>query len=247
MNTIPNAIVIGAGKAGSTSLYNYLDAHPAIFGSRVKELMYFSTKFDQGAEWYLSNFPQQEGVEVYFEATPQYSFRDEFPQVAPRIRDYNPDMSILYIVREPLSRIVSHFNHWARAFPDRFTDIEESLRNPGHRKFFVDRTRYHYQIQAYLDLFPAEKVKVVFLEDLKSDFVPTLNDVYRFLGVEECAETIENRIFNQRKKASDTRVWRLDDISPERRQEIVETLSEDVQQLFSLCGKASDFWGEAYR
>ena len=246
MSTIPNAIVIGAGKAGTTSLYKYLDAHPEIFGSRIKELMYFSSKFGRGVEWYLSNFPRQEGVKVYFEATPQYSLREKFGNVPERIYDFNPDMSILYIVREPLSRIVSHYNHWSRRHPGRFTDIEASLQRPGQRKMFVDRTRYHYQIQHYLNIFPAEQVKVVFLEDLKSDFVPSLNEVFRFLGVEQCAETIENRVFNRRPRNKNAHVWKLEDISQESQKEIVETLSEDVQKLLSLCGKPADFWGEAY-
>ncbi len=65
MNKIPDAIVIGAGKAGSTSLYNYLDSHPRIFGSRIKELMYFASKYDKGLDWYLSNFPESDGTKIY--------------------------------------------------------------------------------------------------------------------------------------------------------------------------------------
>jgi len=246
MKKIPNAIIIGAGKAGSTSLYRYLDAHPRIEGSEVKELMYFSSKFQMGEAWYLSHFPEREGVDIYFEATPQYSFRDEYPDVASRIFQYNPDMYILYVVREPLSRIVSHFNHWSRAFPDNYVDISQSLSNSAHRKFFIDRTRYYYQIEAYLDYFDRGKIKVVFLEDLKSSFVKSMNEVYQFLGVEECADSVDGRVFNSAKKAENGRIWTVDDIPDARRMEICETLSEDVQKLFSLSGKPEDFWGEVY-
>ena len=125
--TIPNLIVVGAGKAGTTSLHNYLDAHPQVFGAGDKELMYFSRFMDKGVDWYKSNFKVRDGVKVYFESTPQYSFRDEFPHVPQNIYDLNPDMKIIYIVREPIKRIVSHFNHWSRTQAHTFKDIEKSI------------------------------------------------------------------------------------------------------------------------
>ncbi len=246
MKKIPNAIIVGAGKAGSTSLYRYLDMHPRIFGSRVKELMYFSSKFSEGPEWYRSHFPVQSQIDIYFEATPQYTFRDEFPNVAARIFEYNPDIKILYIVREPLARIVSHFNHWARAFPDKYKDIEETLSDPLQWKYFVDRSKYFYQMEAYLEFFDPSQIKLVFLEDLNSTFVETMNDVYGFLGVDECAETVDNKVFNQGRKAKDIRSWKLVDISEARRAEICCALSRDVRQLLSYADKPADFWGEAY-
>jgi len=245
---VPNAIVVGAGKAGSTSLHNYLNAHPQVFGSEQKELMYFTRFLDKGAAWYQSHFPLQDGVEVYFESTPQYSFRDEFPGVPQRIFDYNPDMKILYIVREPLSRIVSHFNHWARTQSERYSDLETSLKKPGHRKFFVDRTRYHYQLMAYLDVFPSDQVRVVFLEELRGQFERALNEVFEFLGVSPVADTIPYKVFNPGSRHKDvSRQWQVSDISEERRVELCQTLSSDVQQLLSHCGKPADFWGDAYR
>ena len=245
MHNRPNVINIGAGKAGTTSLHKYMSQHPEIFGSEEKELMYFSSRFGRGVEWYRSNFPEQEGVRVYFETTPQYSFRDEFPLVPQRIHDFNPEMRLIYIVREPLSRITSHFNHWSRVNPDRYTDIEQTLANAEQRKFFVDRTRYFYQISAYFDIFPEEQVKVVFLEDIKNNFVPSMNEVCRFLGVTEIAASIEPTVHNRGATNKRTGAFR-DDISPERSQEICQTLSEDVQQLLSHCGKPRDFWGVSY-
>ena len=76
MSECPNALIIGAGKAGSTSLHNYLAAHPKIFGSDPKEIMYFTTHYGKGENWYRSHFPRQEGVEIYLESSPQYTFRD---------------------------------------------------------------------------------------------------------------------------------------------------------------------------
>lgn len=242
MTARPNALIIGAGKAGSTSLHNYLSAHPEIAGSSPKELMYFTANYDNGVDWYQSHFPLREGVKIYFESTPQYSFRDEFPQVADRIKDYDPQMRIMYIVREPISRIVSHFNHWSRAYPDRYNDIEKSLQSPAHRKYFVERTRYFYQLSVYLDRFGPDQVKVVFLEDLKSRFEPSLNEVFAFLGVAPLARKVDTKIWNKRAEPT----WKASDIRADLQDEIRTYLRDDVQRLFAHCGKDSDFWGEGY-
>ncbi len=245
--TIPNLIVVGAGKAGTTSLHNYLDAHPQVFGAGDKELMYFSRFMDKGVDWYKSNFKVRDGVKIYFESTPQYSFRDEFPQVPQNIYDLNPDMKIIYIVREPIKRIVSHFNHWSRTQAHTFKDIEKSLAHEKHRKFFVDRTRYYYQLQAYLALFPTRQIKVVFMEDLISKHAETMNDIFRFLGVDEIGDQIPPERHNVGAAyATDVKRWSVKDISEERIAEIQKTLSKDVQNLFYYCNKPADFWGEEY-
>lgn len=241
MNRAPNAIAIGAGKAGSTSLHNYLNEHPHIFGSKEKELMYFTSRFDRGVEWYKSNFPVQDGVKIYFETTPQYTFRDEIAGVPERIFEFDPDMKLMYIVREPLSRIVSHFNHWNRTQPHKYKDLERSLATPAHRKKFVDRTLYFHQLKAYLDVFPKEQIKVIFLEDFKVDFGGTLNTIYDFLGADQIGGTMPPSNYNASDKA-----WTVSDLSDERRGELTRYLGQDVQDLLAYCGKPKDFWGDAY-
>lgn len=246
MSRRPNALIIGAGKAGSTSLHNYLNSHPAIFGSEIKELMYFSSNFGRGEGWYLSHFPEQDGVEVYFESTPQYTFRDELPFVAQRIHDFNPDMKLIYIIRHPVERIISHFNHWRRTQPERFSDIDAMLQNAAERRIFLDRTRYFHQLEQYRALFPDEQIHVTFLEDVQSDFVPTLNAIFAFLGVAEKADSIESKIYN--KGATEKRGTRFgDSMSDENRASICRELSGDVQEILSHCGKPGDYWGAEFQ
>lgn len=241
----PNAIVIGAGKAGSTSLHTYMQSHPAIFGSSPKELMYFSSRYNNGETWYLSHFEMAGQKQIRFETTPQYSFRDEFPETASRIRNFDPKMKIVYIVREPVDRIVSHFNHWARIYPNRYFDLEASLEQPDHRKFFVERTRYFYQIEAYRAVFPDEQIHVVFLEDLERRFEDTLNELFAFLGVARIASNVQNQIHNKRPDHT-ARAWSRNDIPAARMAELRTYLRPDVQALFTYCGKDTDFWGNAY-
>ncbi|WP_412552915.1 sulfotransferase family protein [Shimia sp. MIT1388] len=246
-NKHPNMIVVGAGKAGTTSLHRYLSSHPRVFGTKEKELMYFTKHFDKGPKWLEPHFPEGTDADIFFETTPQYSFRDDFPGVPQRIHEFDPDMKILYVVREPLSRIVSHFNHWAATKPDKFNNLEKSLSLPEHRKVFVDRTRYHYQISAYLDVFPTEQVRVVFLEDLKNNFEVTLNSLFEFLGVPQTAAEISPEVFN---RGTDRDIrgpqWRVGNIPPQLRTDIAKELAEDVQKLLKHCGKPADYWGQIY-
>ena len=246
MNDRPNALIVGAGKARVRSLYRYLASHPAVVASNPKELMYFSSKYESGNEWYQSFFPPREGAQVYLESTPQYSFRDEFPDVAKRVHDYNPEMKIIYVVRESLERVVSHFNHLSRIYPKEYKNIELSLKRPEGKKYFIERTRYFYRISAYRDFFPDSQIRVVFLEDMKTNFVDTLNGIFQFLGIRSVVDTINPCVFNKRPD-QEGRVWTLDDISETRQFEICTYLKSDVQELFKFTGKTSDFWGPAYQ
>lgn len=242
----PNALIIGAGKAGSTSLHRYLDAHPAIYGSETKEVMYFTRHYGKGPDWYITHFPEQDGVEIYFESTPQYSFCDEFPAVAQRVHDLNPEMKLIYIIRHPIERIISHFNHWHRTQSDEYADLEDVLATPEKRSIFVNRTRYFHQIQAYQALFPDRQIHVVFLEDIQSDFTRTLDGVFDFLGVDQAADSIESTVHNKgatRKEGSRFG----DQLSEESREALCSELSEDVQKLLAYCGKPADFWGPAFQ
>lgn len=154
-------------------------------------------------------------------------------------------MKIIYIVREPISRIVSHFNHWARTYPEVYNDIEISLGSTKHRKLFLDRTRYFYQISAYRDKFSDDNICVVFLDELKKNFIPTLNHVFTFLGVEPSASSISARIYNKKPQQTE-RTWTKDDISMTRQAEIVSYLRDDVQEFLAYSGKSPDFWGPQY-
>ena len=246
MTNRPNALVIGAGKAGTTSLHKYLDGHPRIFGARKKELMYFTAHYNKGAAWYLSNFPDNADADVFFESTPQYTHRDQFPRTAARIHDFAADMKLIFIVRDPISRIISHFNHWRRMYPDRYSDLETALSDSAERETFLARSKYHYQLTPYLDLFPPDQVHVVFLEDLKADFVPVLNDVFGFVGVAQTASEISGEIHNKGARIPGIDQRYGDDIAPAWVHELHTELAPDVRTFLEFCGKQPDFWGPGY-
>jgi hypothetical protein len=230
--------VVGAGKAGSTTMFDCLNKHPQLRGSNPKEPMFFSHYYSKGDDWYHSLFQKEDGIKHYFEASPQYTFLDEFPDVSSRIKAYNSNSKIIYIIRDPLERIVSHFQHWSRTKPNTYTNINRTLTDVKLRLPFIERTKYFKQITPYIELFGRENVKVVFLEDIKNNFKETINDVFRFIGVDDYRidSTHSNKSNHVKSKSSSSEVDKL----------IVEIvtkeLSEDALELLNYCGKNQHFW-----
>ena len=109
MPTLPNLLVIGAGKCGTTSLHYYLGLHPQISMSYVKELNFFvkEHKWRRGVKWYQSNFSGS--ARIYGETSPAYTNYPVFSGVPERIYSTLPLAKLIYLVRDPLKRIFSHY------------------------------------------------------------------------------------------------------------------------------------------
>ena len=237
----PTFLVVGAGKAGTTSLYSALAAHPDVFGARPKEVRYFSNFWKNGSDWYLEHFVEGQGYRHRFEASPQYSFCTEFPNVAKRIFEFDPEMQILYIVRDPIARIVSHFAHWNRTMPERYTDIMDVLTDRDLRRPFVERTKYWMQIEPYIELFGSAQVKCITLEDMAADYVATVNDVFKFLQIEECCDQVAP-ISN--KSPTQTIEQGHAKLQDQLLGELSRELQADVDQILRFAGKPPDFWSQ---
>jgi hypothetical protein len=192
---LPNLLVIGAQKCGTTSLHRYLDIHAEIAMSEPKELDFFVEHEDRphhvangnwhrGVEWYASHFPDD--VPVRGESSPNYTAYPNVQHIPERAAAIVPDASLIYMVRDPVERIVSHYLHRVGASRER-RPLEETLadieRGPGMN--FVDRSRYFMQVEQWLEHFPRERLLVLAQEDLMSDRAGTLRRVFRFLGVDE--------------------------------------------------------------
>ncbi len=181
---LPNFIVVGAQKAGTTSLYNYLMLHPQIFMSREKELNFFIQEKNwlRGIDWYESNFGSsapQRG-----EASPLYASWPEHAGVPERMHAVVPDAKLLYLVRDPIQRIISHYvMDYGRGMEDR--DITDALHNLDETNVLVCRSKYYLQIQQYLSIFKEQNICIVSLDDLQADPQQTLGKIFRFLGVDE--------------------------------------------------------------
>src|SRR5450432_1398160 len=109
---LPNLIIIGAAKSGSTSLHRYLSIHPEIFMSKEKEIRFFDTRekygrFNRGVDWYRSHFPVDKPIRG--EASPQYALFPKLPDVPQHISDTLGTPKIIYIVRDPVERLLSDY------------------------------------------------------------------------------------------------------------------------------------------
>lgn len=177
----PDFIIIGAMRAGTTTLATRLSRHPDIGMSRLKETDYFIVEknFTRGPLWYKELFPRDKPVRG--EASPNYAKNDVFAGVPRRIHAVRPDVKLIYIVRDPVDRFWSHYTHTCLMrgglpSPDELLDHPES----GH---ILASSMYHRQVSAYLEFFPADQICILDFDDLASDENKTLDKVCRFIGV----------------------------------------------------------------
>ncbi len=180
---LPNLIVIGAMKSGTSSLHYYLDAHPDIAMTRAKELNFFSLDriWGKGTHWYENQFDPS--FRVRGESSPSYSKYPHRPSVPERMATIVPAVKLIYLVRDPIDRAVSHYVHLSESGRDD-RPLNEALshldRNP-----YLDCSSYSMQLDRYLGYFPRSQILVIQSEALKTRRDETLGRVFRFLGVHD--------------------------------------------------------------
>jgi sulfotransferase family protein len=177
---LPNVVVIGGLKCGTTSLHHYLNLHPEIEMSRPKELNFFveELNWDLGPDWYASHFDA--AVPVRGETSPHYTARPRYDGVAKRMRETLGDARLIYMVRDPVDRMLSHYLHNAAGgYESR--PLDEALGD--EHTAYVDRSRYAYQLDPYLEAFGAEGVEIVAREELKDSRAETMRRLFGFVGV----------------------------------------------------------------
>jgi hypothetical protein len=178
---LPNLVVVGGLKCGTTSLHHYLNLHPEVEMSRPKELNFFVAELNWplGPDWYASHFSGRPSVRG--ESSPHYTNRPRFEGVAERMRSVVADARLVYMVRDPIDRMLSHYLHNVgggyddRTLADAFADPESA---------YVTRSRYFFQLEPYLEEFGPERIEIVGREELKRDRPATMRRVFAFLGVD---------------------------------------------------------------
>ncbi|MEO0469618.1 MAG: sulfotransferase domain-containing protein [Bacteroidota bacterium] len=180
---LPNLLVIGAMKCGTTSLHEYLNQHPDIFMSEKKEINFFVEEMDwgKGVEWYKSHFPTRSIIRG--ESSQNYSKAHMHAGVPDRIHRMIPDVKLLYVVRDPIARLHSHYfeNIFGDQAPE---DLNQSLRD-FRQHHYVRTSSYFQQLSAFLPFFPKDQILVVETEAMKRDRLAVMNEIFRFLQVAE--------------------------------------------------------------
>lgn len=180
---LPNLIVIGAAKAGSTSLHNHLDLHPEISMSFDKEVRYFTDP--DCRSWvgrYQDYFPP--GTRYRGESTPQYTKWPLYPGVVDRMADLVPDARLVYLVRDPVDRAIAEYVEevtWGVIT----ASVEEELSDAeAPHNVIVAPSRYATQLREFHRRFDPSQILVLDLGDLRDDPGATMTRVFDFLGLE---------------------------------------------------------------
>ena len=185
---IPDYIIIGAMKCGSSTLCAYLEDHPGTF--MVKgEPRFFShdEHYAKGPEWYEDQFAGAAPDQPKGEGSNAYTHAAWFPEAPARMAAYNPALKLIYITRHPVERMTSAWVQRRVDMGDRISaSIDEALRN--ERDLFLDQSLYWKNLQAYRAHFPDSQIHLAFMEDLKRDPRAVLRGLCAFLGIDPDVE-----------------------------------------------------------
>ncbi len=196
-----NMLIIGAGRSGTSSLYEHLKSHQEICFSNIKEVPYFSISdiYKRGKPYYHSFFkPDKQKI---IASSDTYLFIDQ--EAPERIFDYNPDMKIIIMFREPVERSYSSYiyainnGHEKKTttFRDAFNNEKENISNTyiiarnnlGH--FYTGL--YYKHIKYWMQFFPKENFLLIKTSELKKNYQEVLKTVSRFLNIEDFAKKTE--------------------------------------------------------
>ncbi len=199
----PNFLIVGAIRAGTTSLYHYLNTHPSIYLSSIKEPGYFiqphRADFPDKLE-YLRLFDGIKNEVAFGEATTHYLGEPTSPR---RIHDTIPGARIIISLRDPVERALSHWfaanHHWHRPTPPFSQAVQESARQEdrGKMPMFISLGFYSDQVQRYLDIIGPSLVKIIIFEEFIQDAQGTVDDIIKFLGIDpDHSEPITGKAHN---------------------------------------------------
>ncbi len=204
---LPNFLIVGAQKAGTTALYHYLDQHPQIYMSSEKEPGFFDFEGEKpdfcgpgDQDLYNSVTTDLESYSKLFqgasqeiaigEATTWYLYSKKAPQ---RIRHHLPDIKLIVVLRNPIHRAYSSFLHAVRDDRETLKNFTQALQaeekrinnNWEYLWRYQDMGFYSVQIKRYFEIFEPSQIKVYLYEDLNDNPRQILQDIFRFLGVDE--------------------------------------------------------------
>ena len=241
---LPDFLILGAQKAGTTALYEYLRRHPGITGPRWKEVSYFDRHYARGTAWYRGNFPLRSGGRIVGEASPSYLFHPLAPERAAALV---PEARLIAILRDPVERAYSHYQHEV-AFGREPLSFEEAIAQEESRlegelerlradlRYFshawwnytyLARGRYAEQLERWHAAFAPGQLLVLANEELSEEPAATYARVLEFLGAAPHELERYPRVFDRD----------YPDLRPETRELLQERFAEPNRRLYQLLGR----------
>ena len=252
----PSFIVIGAMRSGTTSLYRYLCDHPEVASARRKELHFFDRQYPKGVDWYRRQFPSRFArMEnktanrfklITGEASPAYLLHPLAPQ---RAAKYLPDVKLLAVLRNPVDRAFSHYQHGRfcgyeplsfeeaikqendRIQPERQKLLRGECSNPFTWFSYCTRGCYMDRLDEWLQYCPKKKLLVIISEEFYADPSSSLRRVTDFLGL----SPLESRAPGEFEKHS---LIEYGDMNPATRQELLAFFKPHNERLAAFLGRS---------
>jgi hypothetical protein len=254
LRALPDFVIIGAQKSGTSSLYAYLAQHPDIAPALEKEVHYFDYNFGRGEAWYRAHFPLAATLrrrerrsgrrQTTGEASPYYLYH---PRVPERAAALVPGARLVAVLRDPVYRTQSHYHHEVTrghetlSFPEaldqeprRLAGEEERLLRDDryygynhHHYSYQARGEYATQLERWLKHYPRERLLVLAAEELYAQPRETVNRVVEFLGLPP-VELPRYRVFN----AGD-----YEPMDPALRERLAARFAPHNERLYALLGR----------
>jgi hypothetical protein len=251
---LPDFLILGAQKAGTTALYAYLRWHPEITGPSFKEVSFFDRHYASGERWYRAHMPARPRQWVarrrhgrwplVGEASPSYLFHPLAPE---RVAALLPHARLIAVLRDPVARAFSHYQHEVAlgreplSFEDALAAEEERMQGEADRMTrdptyfsdawwnhtYVARGRYAEQLERWFSVFPGDQVLVLFSNELLQQPAETYARVLEFLGVGSHELTSYPRIFSRD----------YGEMSPATRSQLEDAFAGPNTELASLLGQ----------
>lgn len=254
MRLMPDFIIIGAQRCGTTALYDYLIKHPCVVSASKKEIHFFDINYGKGIAWYRAHFPSfltkiaiglKETCFLTGEASPYYIFHPHAPK---RVARVIPRVKLMVLLRNPIDRAYSHYHHVVRQGLETFSfedaikkeeerlcgEMEKMLRDENyyssrHQKYaYLSRGIYIDQLELWMALFSKEQILVIKSEDLFTESKNDFRSVLEFLDLSRWEPRVFRKLdYPSYPKMDKTMRERLIDFFRQHNERLYEFLAVD--------------------
>ena len=258
LRLMPDFIIIGTMRGGTTSLYSYLTEHPNIGPAYMKEVHFFDVYFSKGLHWYRAQFPSS--VQKYYtervqkqnfitgEARPYYLFHPHAPK---RIAKTLPQVKLIVLLRNPVTRAYSHYYHEVAGGHEKIATFEEAIAceeeriakeaellakneqyiSYNHRHFsYLARGIYVDQLKVWMNLFPKEQFLILKSEDFYADPAAGLKQALDFVNVPDLSLKAQKEEYEQLNTTTPPRM------NPATRKRLREYFEPHNSRLYKYLG-----------
>ena len=246
---LPNFIIIGTVRSGTTSLYYNICEHPSVLPADYDEIGFFDSNFQLGINWYRSMFPTKADMKkirretqyaITGEDTPFYFWKDE---VVERISQTLPNVKLILILRNPVDRAYSNYKLAVRTGNEKFSfddaidtemrfmkdhTIRESI---DQRRSYLAKGLYSKQLKLWRNNYSEKDIHILCTEDMRDKPKEELSKIFKFLEISEY----------DIKNPQQQKMYKYEDMNPDIRQKLIEYYRPHNRELFDLMGRKFDW------